>query len=208
MLRIEPVPESEAVDRVEQTYGRIKETMGVDAIPLPFQLYARSPAFLQDFYMNFRRFVYSDGKLDAKSKALIALAVCALQRSRLWGEFLIERCRQLGVDDQSMTDAVAVAATCAMYNVFFKFRDLSGSDVFGGMSVGLRAHTFGGTVLPPETVELINIAVSDINGCKPCTSGHVEQARQHGINDETILEAIQCAATMSAGNAFLAAAGT
>jgi lipoyl-dependent peroxiredoxin subunit D len=75
------------------------------------------------------------------------------------------------------------------------------------MSVGLRAHTFAGTSLDEKTVELINIAISDLAACRPCTSGHVTKARQLGLSDEAILEAIQCAATVLAGVQFLKAAG-
>lgn len=71
------------------------------------------------------------------------------------------------------------------------------------MSVGLRAHTFQSTSLDDHTVELINLSLSDINGCKPCTAAHVEKARQQGLADEAIYEGIQCAATMIAGTQFL-----
>jgi glutamate dehydrogenase len=74
------------------------------------------------------------------------------------------------------------------------------------MSVGLRAHTFGGTSLDEKTVELINVAISDLAACRPCTSGHVTKARQLGLSDEAILEAVQCTATMMAGVQFLKAA--
>jgi alkyl hydroperoxide reductase subunit D len=94
-----------------------------------------------------------------------------------------------------------------MYNVLFKFRDISGSDVFNGMSVGLRAHTFQGTSLDEQTVELINTCLSVINGCKPCTAAHVEKGRQMGLSDEAIYEGIQCAATMVAGTQFLRSIG-
>ena len=82
-----------------------------------------------------------------------------------------------------------------------------GSDLFGGMAVGLRAHTFAGPSLDDATVELINVAISDINGCKPCTEGHVAKARQIGVSDEALLETIQVAATVSAGVQFLKHAG-
>jgi alkyl hydroperoxide reductase subunit D len=85
-----------------------------------------------------------------------------------------------------------------MYNTFFKFRELSGSALFEGMGVGLRAHTFSSTSLGEKTVELLNTAVSDINACKPCTSGHVTHARELGVTDEQLLETIQCAATVYA----------
>ena len=69
-----------------------------------------------------------------------------------------------------VAEAMAVAATNYCYNTFFKFRALSGSGLFEGMGVGLRAHVFTGTSLDEKTVELLNIAISDINACKPCTA--------------------------------------
>jgi len=207
MSRVQPLPESEAVDKVAQTYGRIKELFGTETVPEPFLAYGRVPAFLQDFYMNFKKFVWSAGKLDEKTKTVIALVVSTNGKCDVWSDFMTQRLLDLGGTQQEVADTLAVAATCGMYNVFFKFRDISGSDIFNGMSVGLRAHTFANTELDDKTVELINIAVSDINGCKPCTSGHVEKARQLGLKDEEILEAVQCAATMSAGVSFFNSTG-
>jgi alkyl hydroperoxide reductase subunit D len=204
MPRFQPVPETAATDKVEQTYGRLHELFeSADPLPEPFLLYARVPAFLQDFYMNFKKYCYSPGALDVKTKSLIALAVAGNFNSRPWVDFFSRRATAHGADDQSLADVAGVAAACAMYNVFFKFRDLSGSELFSGMPVGLRAHTFGGTTLDDKTVELINIAVSDLNGCKPCTEGHVSKARQLGVSDEQILETIQCTATLVAGIQFL-----
>lgn len=205
MSRIAPVPEAEATDKVEQTYGRIREMMG-GPVPEPFLVYGRVPAFLQDFYMNFKKFVWSDGALDAKLKATLGLAVSTTAKSTWWSDFFIARCKQLGLSEQHVADTLAVTSTCVMYNVFFKFRDLSGTDLFAGMGVGLRAHTFANTSLDEKTTELINVAISDMNGCKPCTEGHVARARELGWSDTAILETIQCAATMAAGCSFLNAA--
>ncbi len=207
MTRIAPISETDATDKVAQTYERIAEMLEGSAIPAPFLLYARVPAFLQDFYMNFKKFVWSEGQLDVKTKATLALAVASAARCTAWADFFAGRCSKLGLPEQHTADTIAIAASCLMYNVFFKFRDLSGSALFEGMGVGLRAHTFANTSLDAKMVELINIAISDINGCKPCTAGHVEKARQLGVSDEALLESVQCAATMAAGCAFLNAAG-
>lgn len=208
MSRIAPVPEAEAGDDVARTYGRIKEMFGTDSVPEPFLVYGRVGAFLKDFYMNFKKFVYSDGKLDVRTKTIIALAVSGHYGSEAWLDWTSERLKSLdGGSDELVAEVLAVGATNAMYNSFFKFRDLSGSDVFSGMSVGLRAHTFASTSLDDKTVELINVAISDLNACKPCTSGHVAKARQLGASDDELLEAIQCAATMGAGCSFLKSAG-
>jgi alkyl hydroperoxide reductase subunit D len=208
MPRILPVPEASATDKVEQTYGRLRELFESSApLPEPFLLYARVPVFLQDFYMNFKKFCYAAGALDVRTKALLGLAVAGNFGCEPWADYFARRAAAQGADEQTLADVAGVASACAMYNAFFKFRDLSGSDLFAGMPVGLRAHTFGGTSLDARTVELINIAISDLNGCKPCTEGHVNKARQLGVTDEQILETIQCAATVFSGVQFLKHAG-
>jgi alkyl hydroperoxide reductase subunit D len=206
MPLLHPIDPANAPEKVSQQYARVREMFGADEIPEPFLIYGNVEPFLRDFYMNFKKFVYSDGALDAKTKAAIALAVAAHGKSVPWLNYFSNRCEQLGFDSQQQAEILAVAATNYMYNTFFKFRDISGSDLFSGMGVGLRAHTFSNTSLEEKTVELINIAISDINSCQPCTSGHVEKARQLGLSSEQMLECIQCAATMYAGIQFLNAA--
>ncbi|MFG0295347.1 MAG: carboxymuconolactone decarboxylase family protein [Maioricimonas sp. JB045] len=207
MPRVQPLPESEAQDKVAQTYGRIRELLGVESLPEMFLVYGRVEPFLRDFYMNFKTFVYTDGALTRQQKSAIALAVSCHAKSEPWMEFCTGYCRDAGWNEQQIAEIIAVASTNYMYNTFFKFRDLSGSALFEGMPVGLRAHTFTSTSLGTDMVELINIAISDINACKPCTSGHVDAARGAGLNDNQLLETIQCAATIYAGAQFLSAAG-
>lgn len=206
MSRIAPLPESDATDKAEQTYGRLKEVLGTDAVPEPFLVMGRVPAFLQDYYMNFKKFVLGEGKLDRKTRTLVALAVAIYANSEPWIGFLRSQ-PDVEITDQEFADLAAVVATNNMYNTFFKFRDLAGSDVFGGMSVGLRAHTFSGVSFDERTIELIDIAISDINVCRPCTEGHVRKSRDLGLSDEQILEAVQITAVMQAGTKYLAAAG-
>lgn len=207
MTYVQPVSAAEAGEKAAQVYERIRDVLQVTEIPEIFQYFANVPAFLHDFFMNFRKFVLGGGKLDEKRKLLIAAAVAGQAGSAKWLEYLGSFAAARNVTSQELTDALAVGATNSMYNVLFKFRDISGTDVFDGMGVGLRAHTFQGTSLDETTVELINLALSDINGCKPCTSAHVAKARHVGVADEAIYEAIQCAATMIAGTQFLKSLG-
>ena len=164
---VSPVAEADAVDKAVQAYSRIKEVLGVDEVPEIFRYMGNVPSFVHDFFMNFRKFVLSEGKLNEKRKLLIAAAVAGQAGSDIWISYLSEFAESKGVSQQELVEALAVGSTNSMYNVLFKFRDISGSDVFEGMGVGLRAHTFQGTSLDEETVELINLALSDINACKP-----------------------------------------
>ncbi|MFM7036875.1 MAG: carboxymuconolactone decarboxylase family protein [Planctomycetaceae bacterium] len=207
MAFAEPVSAAGADEKVGQVYERIREVLQVQEIPEVFRYFANAPAFLQDFFMNFRKFVLGPGKLDEKRKLLIAVAVAGQAGSGRWLEYLETFAVSRGIARQELVDVLAVGATNSMYNVLFKFRDISGSDVFGGMSIGLRAHTFQGTSLDEVTVELVNLTLSDLNACKPCTAAHVMKARQLGVADEAIYEAIQCGATMIAGTQFLRSLG-
>lgn len=207
MSRIPPVDTRSLTEKAAQTWERLTELFGADEIPPAFRIYAACPAFLQDFYMNFKKYCYSEGKLDGRTKAVIGLAVAGQAGCEPWIDFFARRLTALGGDPQTLADIAGVASACAMYNTFFKFRELSGSELFAGLPVGLRAHTFAGTSLDETTVELINIAISDLHGCKPCTAGHVDKARSLGVSDDAILEAIQCTATLMAGIQFLKYAG-
>ncbi|MFM8474641.1 MAG: carboxymuconolactone decarboxylase family protein [Planctomycetaceae bacterium] len=207
MAFVEPISAEVAGEKAGQVYERIREILQVQEIPEIFQYFANVPAFLQDFFMNFRKFVLGAGKLDEKRKLLIAVAVAGQAGSSRWLDYLSTFCEARGVSREELADVLAVGATNSMYNVLFKFRDISGTDVFGGMSIGLRAHTFQGTSLDEVTVELVNLTLSDLNACKPCTAAHVMKARQLGVADEAIYEAIQCGATMVAGTQFLRSLG-
>lgn len=207
MFELNPIAEAEAIDKAAQAFKRIKDVLQVDEIPEIFRYMANVPIFVHDFFMNFRKTVLGDGKLSERHRLMIAIAVAGQSGSAPWVSFLHDLAKSKEISDQEIADAMAVASSNSMYNVLFKFRDIAGTDIFEGMPIGLRAHTFQGTSLDEETVELINLTLSDINGCKPCTAGHVGKARDLNISPEAIYEAVQCAATMMSGIQFLKSIG-
>ncbi|NNJ25075.1 carboxymuconolactone decarboxylase family protein [Alienimonas chondri] len=201
-MRIPPLPESEATDKAAQTYERLREMLGVDSVPEAFLSLGRAEALLGDFYMNFKKFIWKDGKLDRRTKLLIALAVALKEGNGVWADCYTELASAEGVTEAEVTDVAALVATNATYNTFFKFRTLSGTDLFDGLPVGLRAHAFQTTAFDDKTVELINTAVSDLNACEPCVAGHVKKARALGLEPEAILEAIQVTSVAYSGVQF------
>ncbi|MCA9059259.1 MAG: carboxymuconolactone decarboxylase family protein [Planctomycetaceae bacterium] len=206
-LVVSPVSDDHVVDKAVAAFERIREVLQVDDVPVVFRYMANVPAFVHDFFMNFRKFVLGDGQLDEKTRLLIAIAVAGQNHSRTWLSFLTELAESRGISATEIAEVLAVGATNAMYNTLFKFRDIAGTDVFDGMGVGLRAHTFQGTSLSGTLIELINVTLSDLNGCKPCTSAHVAKVRQLSVSDEAIYEAVQCAATNVAATQFLNSIG-
>ena len=201
-MRIPPLPESEATEKTAQVYGRLKELFEVDAVPEVFLPMGHTPGLLSDFHMNFKKFVWKDGKLDRKMKLLLALAVSLKEGSGPWSDFYAGLGAAEGVGPKEVADVAALVATNATYNTFFKFRTLSGTDLFDGLPVGLRAHAFTDTGFDEKTVELINTAISDLNACEPCVAGHVKKARALGLSPDAILEAIQATAVVYSGVQF------
>ncbi|MBB01635.1 hypothetical protein GYB59_13410 [bacterium] len=206
MLKLPPVSEAAAEGKVAQTYERLHDLLGEAPLPEPFLYMGAVEPFLRDFYMNSKKFVFSDGKLDARTKAAIALVTALHAHCQPWVDVFKQRCLDAGWSETELAEITAISTTNYMYNTFFKFRSLGGTDRFEGLPVGLRAHTFSGTSLDDKLVELLNLVISDLNACGPCVSGHVSKAEQLGLSHEAMLEAIQCAATVYAGAQFTNAA--
>jgi len=198
-----PIKPEEASDEVTKTYERIRETIGDGEVPVGFQQKAHVPSFLQDSYMNFRKFVAEgEGSLDPAQREAVALATSSAMNCASCTRAHAKACEAAGFTTTEVTEILAVTATCAMYNTYYKFRDLAGDEAFAAMKPGLRAHTFQKTSLDPTLVELVNIVVSNINNCPMCTSGHVKKALELGLTHQQIDEAIRVSATMASFNTF------
>ncbi len=76
---------------VARAFERIQETLGFSEVPTVFRLLANH-APSSRFQMNFRKHVWGDGKLDAKTKALIAFCVASHKGSAELVELLKPRC--------------------------------------------------------------------------------------------------------------------
>ena len=198
-----PISPEQAPESTKAIYERIKDTIGKGQVPLGFQMMGHVDAFLQDSYMNVRKFVYEGSDLlDRRTRHILALATSSAQNCVHCVRQHAKEAGQYGLSENEVAQVLAVTATCAMYNNYYKFKDLSGDSTFEGFSVGLRAHTFMKSGLDEKTVELINIVVSNINGCEKCTSGHVKKALQLGLSHEQIDEAMKVSATTTAFNTY------
>ena len=203
MPTISPLAPEDAEPSTQKIYDRIKETIGGGRVSTGFQMMGHVEAFLQDSYMNYRKFIHDGaGRLDALQREAIVLATSSAMNCAHCVRSHAKTAMKAGFTEDQVAEILSVTATCTMYNTYYKFRDLAGDATFEGFSVGLRAHTFAKNSLGPETTELINIVVSNINGCSKCTAGHVKKALELGLTHEHIDEAIKISATMASFNTF------
>lgn len=201
---VPPLAPEAAPESTKSIYNRIAETIGDGKVSLGYQMMGHVEPFLQDSYMNYRKFVHDGaGKLDARQRAAIVMATSSAQNcSHCVRHHAKEIVAAGSLTEQEVREVLAVTATCAMYNTYYKFKDLAGDAKFEAFSVGLRAHTFLKSTLGQPLVELINIVVSNIHGCPTCTSGHVKKALELGLTHDQIDEAMKVSATMVSFNTF------
>ena len=200
---VAPLAPEDAGESTAKIYDRITETVGNGRVSIGFQMMGRIEAYLQDSYMNCRKFVREGaGKLDEKQREAIALATSSAMNCTACVRSHAKAAGRAGFSDAQVAEILAVTATCAMYNTYYRFKDLAGDPAFEGYSAALRAHTFQKNSLGPELTELINIVVSNINGCSKCTAGHVKKALGLGLTHDQIDEAVKVSATMASFNTF------
>lgn len=187
--------------QLQQTRAKIDEMLG--GVPIPFEACQESPVFLQDLYINFKRYVWIDGHLNRKEKIAVAYAVSFFLRSGDWRRYFFSEMQRQGFEPDSCRQIESIVATCAGYNTFFSFTQLAGTP-FNGMSVGLRGHSLQAPGLDPKLVELIALAISALNSCQTCVKGHLAEVKGRGATDDMILELMQCVGTIRAGCSYLA----
>lgn len=203
MPAVPPLSPENAPESTKAIYERIKDTIGKGQVPVGFQMMGNVEAYVQDSYMNYRKFVADGaGKLDAKQREAIALATSSAMNCVHCVKHHIKVAQEAGWTAQQAAEILAVVATCSMYNNYYRFKDMAGDEAFRHLSPGLRAFTFQKTSLGDELVELINIVVSNINNCHFCTAGHVNKALALGLTHEHIEEAIKVSSTMVSFNVF------
>ncbi len=77
MASINLVREQEATGRVKEIYEEIKTTMGWSFVPETFQMMAHNPEHLEAYWGHYKQ-VMGPGKVDLKTKKLIAFVVSAI----------------------------------------------------------------------------------------------------------------------------------
>ncbi len=119
MATVRLVEEAEATQEVKQIYDEVKEMFGVSFVPNIFKAMANHPEYLDVTWSRFK-VIMGPGKLDPKTKQVIALAVSATNNCEYCVNAHSAALKQMGYDDAALTELMAVVD---MYNGFNKFLD-------------------------------------------------------------------------------------
>jgi len=187
-------------EKALRSIERLKERFGVSALPAGIEAMAASESGVNDLYMNANRQL-GDGKLEEKTKLLVAVAVASAVGSRGAVEFFSAAALEKGRTEQEVADAISVAAVCTIFNGYFRFRHQVPADLqatYEAFRAPFNANSFMKVALDQLEVEAICITISSINNCHKCVEGHINKGKSLGITDEQIDELIRTGAVATA----------
>ena len=118
MASVEMIEERAATGRVKDVYDDIKESLGIDFVPNMYKTMARNPAYLEASWNKVRAVMSEQGKLDDRTKDIIALTVSTMNGCRYCIEVYTSAVRKYGLDDDGLTE---VAAVIDVFNGLNKF---------------------------------------------------------------------------------------
>lgn len=115
MANIKLIDESEAVESVVAIYNDIKKTFGMDFVPGMFRAMANNPAYLEASWNRYK-VIMGPGKLDRKTKEIIAVAVSATNGCEYCINAHTAVLKKMGLGDTEITELMAVVDLFSGFN--------------------------------------------------------------------------------------------
>lgn len=131
MLReaaIAPINESEASAEVTEIFEDIKRQLDVPKVPLLFRYMAHIPLYLSTSWERFQFAFTRDGKLDRRTKWMLALAVSATNNNKPMILESTHRLKQFGTNDEEIAELMAVVDVANGLNKVLKAAQVNYGD--------------------------------------------------------------------------------
>ena len=115
MATIRLMDESEATGRVKELFEEIKTTLELPFVPQLFRALGGKPDQLGAVWGQVKG-LFGSGALDVKTKAFVALAIAAAQRSTYFVSIHSIALKRLGATDEEIAELLEVASLSTALN--------------------------------------------------------------------------------------------
>lgn len=119
MAMVKLVEERDADDQVRKIYDDIKRVFGLSFVPNLFKAMGHHPAYLEATWARVK-VIMGPGKLDRRTKEIIALAVSATNGCEYCVNAHTAALKSLGLGEAEITEVMAVVD---LFNGFNRFID-------------------------------------------------------------------------------------
>lgn len=110
------IEESDATGKVKEVYEDIQKTLGIDFVPNMYKAMANNPDYLDITWKKIQTVMTKQGKLDSKTKDIIALTVSIMSGSDYCIGVYNEAVKHAGLDDAALTELYSIIDTYAGLN--------------------------------------------------------------------------------------------
>ena len=110
------IEESEATGKVKEVYEDIQKTLGIDFVPNMYKAMANNPEYLDITWKKVQSIMTKQGKLDSKTKNIIALTVSIMSGSDYCIGVYNETVKHDGLDDEALTELYSIIDTYSGLN--------------------------------------------------------------------------------------------
>ena len=112
---VKPVEDSAATGKVREIFDDIKRTKNIDFVPSLWRVLATSPDQLELVWTRLKTLMHPEavgrqGKLDPRTREIIALAVSATNGCAYCVNSHTAALRKLGIDDDTLGEVLGIAA--------------------------------------------------------------------------------------------------
>ena len=105
---VKVVEESVATGKVKEVYEDIKKTLGIDFVPNMYTAMANNPEYLETTWNKVQAIMTRQGKLDSKTKDIIALTVSIMSGCDYCIGVYNDTVKNAGLDDEALTELYSI----------------------------------------------------------------------------------------------------
>ncbi len=111
-------------------------------------------------------------------------------------EALLADARAAGVAPEVFEDAQAAAALMGMNTVYYRFRHLSGKEVYSKKPARLRMQWMAKPKTSKANFELFSLAIAALAGCETCIKAHEGSILHQGLTEDHVHDTVRIAAVL------------
>ena len=108
---VKVVEEDEATGKVKIVFDDIKKTLGIDFVPNMYKAMANNPDYLEITWKKIQSIMTVQGKLDNKTKDIVALTVSIMSGCDYCIGVYNEAVKHAGLDDEALTELYSIIDT-------------------------------------------------------------------------------------------------
>lgn len=156
----------------------------------------RLPEYAKDLKLNLSSIMNQTELTEQQLWGTLLVSAIASRNPEVLAEVQEEASQHL--NEAALRAAKGAAAVMAMNNIYYRFLHLVESPDYRNIPAKLRMNLMMNPGVDKVDFEIWSTAVSAINGCGACLSGHESALMKHGTSKDVVAQTVRIASIIHA----------